>query len=101
MPFRTSMDVAPVRLVVDDLEGGLEPTPQRLLREREPLAFPIEWTFSSWRVFLTYLDNGRCPMREVLWVSGVGEDLLQGTIYLDAFFDAYDACSPRSSANPG
>lgn len=94
------MDVAPVQFVVDNLEEGLEPTPQRLLHEREPRALPTEWTFSSWRVFMAYLHDGRRTMMEVLWVSGVGgEDLLNGPVYLDALLDAYHVGSPRSPAN--
>jgi hypothetical protein len=42
---------------------------------------------------LTYLDDSCRPLREVLWVRGVGEDLLNGPVYLDALFDAYHADS--------
>src|SRR5215212_4248779 len=53
--LRAPMSIAPVRLVVDDLEGGLEPASQGLLRGREPPALPKRASFgaSSWRTSLT------------------------------------------------
>src|SRR5215217_1247090 len=88
MSFPTPMGIAPVWLIVNDLEWGLEPAAQGLLHGLEPLALPFEWA-SSWCVFLAYLSDGCRPLGEVLWIGGVGEHLLHGPVYLDAFFDAY------------
>src|SRR5829696_1407691 len=98
MSFPTPMGIVPVRLIVNDLEVGLEPAAQGLLHGREPLALPIVRA-SSWRV-LADLSDGCCPPWEVLWVRGVGEHLLHGTVYLDAFFDAYHVGSPPTPQPP-
>jgi hypothetical protein len=66
------------------LEWGLELPAQKLTNDRERVAL-----LQRLRLVFSYLDDTSRPFRKVLWVGGLDEDLLYGSIDLRAYFDAH------------
>src|SRR5215210_800479 len=81
---RAPIRMAPRRLVSAHLERRLEPPAQELGDDAKAVAF-LELAFCV----LTHFQDQVRPLRQVLRIGHVGEDLLWGSVYLHALFAAH------------
>src|SRR5215213_6794380 len=88
--------MSPRRLVSTHLEGRLEPTAQELGDDAKAVAF-LELAFCV----LTHFQDQVRPLRQVLRIRHIGEDLLWGSVDLHALFVAHRSFPPSRSATGG